>query len=57
MSGRRTYNWVQIDEQSLEAAGFAALHLMATVLMLNDRPKIPKEHAEVEAAEKSAAVI
>ena len=44
---------VQIDQRSIEAAGFAALHLTATILLLNERSvavRAPSEHEHNEKA-------
>jgi hypothetical protein len=48
---------VQIDQRSIEAAGFAALHLTSTVLLLNDRSVTPRTPSENEHNEKASNIV
>lgn len=48
---------VQIDQRSFEAAGFAALHLTATVLLLNERVLACQTALETEHYEKALNIV
>jgi hypothetical protein len=47
----------QVDQRSLEAAGFAAMHLMSTILMLNDRSLSAPASPKTEIAEKAMSFV
>jgi len=48
---------LDVDHISLEAAGFAAMHLMSTILMLNDRSISAPKTPETEVNEKAMSFV
>jgi hypothetical protein len=48
---------VQIDQRSIEAAGFAALHLTSTILLLNERSVAGRTPSDNEHYDKASIIV
>jgi hypothetical protein len=48
---------VQIDQRSIEAAGFAALHLTSTILLLNERSVAGRTPSDNEYYDKASIIV